>query len=69
IIFSGVGKTAPEIHAALDAGIRAIHVESEMELEAIAAIAAQRGQTASIGVRVNPNISVETHPYISTGLH
>ncbi len=69
IIFSGVGKTAAEIHAALDANIRAMHVESEMELEALAAIAAQREQTAAIGVRVNPNISVETHPYISTGLH
>lgn len=69
IIFSGVGKTMPEIHAALNAGIHAIHIESEMELETIAAIATQREQTAAIGVRVNPNISVETHPYISTGLH
>ncbi len=69
IIFSGVGKTAEEIHVAMDAGIRAIHVESAMELAAVGDIAAQRQQVAAIGVRVNPDIHVETHPYISTGEH
>ena len=69
IIYSGVGKTAAEINAALDANIRALHVESEMELATIAEIAASRQQVVHIGVRVNPNISAETHPYISTGQH
>ncbi|MEZ4590236.1 MAG: diaminopimelate decarboxylase [Chloroflexota bacterium] len=67
IIYSGVGKLPHEINAALDAHIRALHVESAMELELIAEIASQRQQVVSIGVRVNPNIPVETHPYISTG--
>ena len=67
IIYSGVGKLPHEIQAALDANIRALHVESAMELAQIAAIASQRQQVVSIGVRVNPNIPVETHPYISTG--
>lgn len=69
IIYSGVGKTRPEIEAALNANIRALHVESEMELETIAEMAAARQQIVRIGVRVNPNISAETHPYISTGQH
>jgi diaminopimelate decarboxylase len=69
IIFSGVGKREHEIAEALKAGIKAIHVESEMELHAIAEVAEQLGEVASIGVRVNPNIDAETHPYISTGLH
>jgi diaminopimelate decarboxylase len=69
IIFSGVGKKSSEIAAALIAGIRAIHVESEMELSAIATEAERLGLVAPVGVRVNPNISAETHPYISTGLH
>ena len=69
IIFSGVGKQPAEIAEALAAGIRAIHVESEMELSAIAAVAERLGIVAPVGVRVNPNISAETHPYISTGLH
>ncbi len=67
IIFSGVGKTRPEIEMALQAGIRALHVESEMELETIADVAAGLQTVAPIAVRVNPNIHVETHPYISTG--
>ncbi|MCB9418662.1 MAG: diaminopimelate decarboxylase [Ardenticatenaceae bacterium] len=69
IIFSGVGKTRAEIEMALDAGIKALHAESEMELAAIGQIANERQQKARIGVRVNPNIDAKTHPYISTGLH
>ena len=67
IIYSGVGKLRHEIEAALEANIRALHVESAMELEHIAAIATERQQVVPIGVRVNPDIQVETHPYISTG--
>jgi len=69
IIFSGVGKKAGEIAEALRAGIRALHVESEMELATVAEVAEQTGVVAPVGVRVNPNISAATHPYISTGLH
>jgi diaminopimelate decarboxylase len=69
IIYSGVGKTAAEIETAVVSGLRAIHVESEMELWAIAAIATNLRRPVSIGVRVNPDINVETHPYISTGQH
>lgn len=68
-IYSGVGKKATEIAEALTAGIRAIHVESEAELTAVAAEAERLNLVAPIGVRANPNISAETHPYISTGLH
>ncbi len=67
IIFSGVGKRHDEIEMALENGIRALHVESAMELEAIAAIASERHTVANIGVRVNPDIHAETHPYMTTG--
>lgn len=69
IIFSGVGKKRGEMAEALRAGIRALHVESEMELAAVAEVAEGLGLIAAIGVRVNPNINAATHPYISTGLH
>ena len=69
IIFSGVGKMANEIEQALQAKIRALHVESAMELELIGTIAEHLQQVANIGVRVNPNIQASTHPYISTGTH
>lgn len=67
MIFSGVGKSRSEIETAVQAGIRAIHVESEMELEVIAAVASQHQRVTAVGVRVNPNIVADTHPYISTG--
>jgi diaminopimelate decarboxylase len=67
IIYSGVGKRRDEIEMALMAGIRALHVESTMELEVVAAVAEEMEQVARVAVRVNPNISAQTHPYDSTG--
>lgn len=68
VVFSGVGKTRDEIDAALAAGIFAFNVESEEELEVIAALAAQRQTRARVALRVNPDVDPQTHPYISTGL-
>ena len=68
VVFSGVGKTAPEIEQALEAGIHCFNCESEAELGLIDALAARRGVRARIGLRVNPDVDAATHPYISTGL-
>jgi diaminopimelate decarboxylase len=68
VVFSGVGKTAAEMDAALDAGILLFNVESEAELDLLGARAARRKKTARIAFRVNPNVHAGTHPYISTGL-
>ena len=68
VVFSGVGKQPWEIEAALDANIKCFNVESEAELERIAAIALKRGVKARISLRVNPDVDAKTHPYISTGL-
>ena len=67
ILFSGVGKTAAELHAALDADILCINIESEPELEALSQIASQMGRTARISIRVNPDVDSGTHAKISTG--
>ena len=67
IMFSGIGKTADELAAAIDAGILCINVESEPELELLAAIAAAKGRAANISVRVNPDIDAKTHAKIATG--
>jgi diaminopimelate decarboxylase len=69
VVFSGVGKTKTEMHAALKAGILLFNVESESELWALAECAAQLKLTAPMALRVNPDVPAETHPYISTGLH
>jgi len=68
IVFSGVGKQADEIEAALDADILCFNVESRQELDRIDQIAAARGQVARVSFRVNPDVDAKTHPYISTGL-
>ncbi|MBI5938397.1 MAG: diaminopimelate decarboxylase [Betaproteobacteria bacterium] len=68
IVFSGVGKTADEMRAALDAGIHCFNVESESELHRLNRVAGEMGKVAPISLRVNPNVDAKTHPYISTGL-
>ena len=67
IMFSGVGKTAGELAAAVDAGILCINVESEPELELLSAIAVEKGRTANVSLRVNPDIDARTHAKIATG--
>jgi diaminopimelate decarboxylase len=68
IVFSGVGKSAAEMRAALAAGVRCFNVESESELVRLDAIARSMGVRAPVSLRVNPDVDAGTHPYISTGL-
>ena len=67
VVFSGVGKTREEMRAALTAGVGAIHVESEAELAVLGEVARELGAVAPIGLRVNPEVAVPTHPYTATG--
>ena len=68
VVFSGVGKSAAEIRAALRAGVRCFNVESRSELQRVSDIAVTLGRRAPISLRVNPDVDAGTHPYISTGL-
>jgi diaminopimelate decarboxylase len=68
VVFSGVGKTADEIDAALKANILIFNVESESELDLLANRAARLKKKARIALRINPDVFADTHPYISTGL-
>ncbi len=67
IMFSGVGKTARELALAVEQNIFCVNVESEAELELLAAIAAGKGSTVEISVRVNPDVDAKTHAKIATG--
>jgi diaminopimelate decarboxylase len=67
IMFSGVGKTERELALAVEQAILCVNVESEPELERLAAIGAQKGRAADISIRVNPDIDPKTHAKISTG--
>lgn len=68
VVFSGVGKTVHEIEQALDDRVLLLNIESEAELLAIDAVAAARDIVASVAIRVNPEVTVNTpHAYIKTG--
>jgi diaminopimelate decarboxylase len=67
IIFAGVGKTRQEMAHALGEGILGFNVESEPELEALSAVAAELGRTARVALRVNPDVDAKTHAKIATG--
>ncbi len=68
IVFSGVGKTRDDMRRALEVGVHCFNVESVDELERLQLVAAELDKTASISLRVNPDVDAGTHPYISTGL-
>lgn len=68
VVFSGVGKQDWELDAALNADILLFNVESEAELRRLGERAEANGKPARFALRVNPDVAVETHPYISTGL-
>ena len=68
IIFSGVGKSEEEIARALEVGIYCFNVESLSELKKIAKIAKKMRFIAPISLRMNPDIAIKSHPYITTGL-
>ena len=68
VVFSGVGKRADEIRAALKIGIRCFNIEVKGELDRINQIAGELGVIAPVSFRVNPDVDAKTHPYISTGL-
>jgi diaminopimelate decarboxylase len=67
IVFSGVGKTKPEMRLALEGGIRQFNVESEPELRALSEVCVSMGTTAPITIRVNPDVDAKTHEKIATG--
>src|SRR5499427_4579749 len=66
IMFSGVGKTEAELALAVDAEILCVNVESERELELLSRVAAAKGRTARMSLRVNPDIDAKTHAKIAT---
>ena len=67
IVFSGVGKTEEEIKEAIKKRILLINVESESEAILINKVSKKLSKKTSIGIRLNPNISGNTHKKISTG--
>ena len=67
IVYAGVGKTEAELSYALEQNILLFNIESEPELRLLSKIASSKGVTASVSVRINPDIDAQTHAKITTG--
>jgi diaminopimelate decarboxylase len=67
IVFSGVGKTADEMRAALAGGLCQFNLESVPEAEMLSEVVRSMGRTAPVAFRVNPDVDAGTHAKISTG--
>ncbi len=68
IVFAGVGKDDWEINYALENNIFCFNCESIPEIEIINELAKEKNTTASIALRINPNVKADTHHYITTGV-
>jgi diaminopimelate decarboxylase len=68
IVFAGVGKSEHEIQYALEKGVGWFNVENVRELDFINYYAEEMGRTGvKIALRLNPDVTANKHPYISTG--
>lgn len=67
IVFAGVGKTDNEIREGLRARVGLFNIESESELQVLAALAEPAGVRTSAALRVNPDVDPKTHEYTTTG--
>lgn len=67
IVFAGVGKTDAELRDALSVGVGWLNIESQSELEQLAALVRDLGCSPSAALRVNPDVDPKTHAYTTTG--
>ncbi|WP_445153967.1 diaminopimelate decarboxylase [Arthrobacter sp. Hor0625] len=66
VALHGNNKSDAEIHRALDMKLGRIVVDSLAELERVAAIAQNRGETAKVMLRLTPGVHAHTHEFIAT---
>ena len=67
LVLHGNNKSRAELEQAVDAGVGRIVVDSFIELERLEQVAAQRGTTVAIWLRITPGIDAHTHDYVRTG--
>jgi len=69
IVFNGVSKSFDELEMAVNLKVGLINIESILELHHLNNVSSEIGEKASVGIRVNLDVSALTHPYVSTGLY
>lgn len=68
ILLHGNNKTEVELQKAITASIKTIVVDNACELTLIEKIAEFENKTPGVMLRLNPQIKVDTHPSIATGV-
>jgi len=66
ILFHGNNKSVAELSAGLDAQVHRFVVDSDVEIDRLAALAAARGLVADVLVRVTVGVEAHTHEFIAT---
>ncbi len=67
IVYASVGKTEAEINEAIKANIFMFNAESENEIKKINAAAGRLKKIVKVCLRLNPDVGLKTHTYITTG--
>jgi len=67
MILNGNGKQRAELTLAVQRGVM-VNIDSEFDLEHIAQAARDADRPADVLLRVNPDIRLDVHPYIATGM-
>ena len=67
IYLHGNAKSVAELEFALEAGVGHIVLDSLHDVERLERVAAERGATQDVLIRVTPDVSGDTHAAISTG--
>jgi diaminopimelate decarboxylase len=64
--FHGNNKSVAELTRAVESGVGRVILDSEIEMERLASVAAERGVTVQVLVRVTAGVEAHTHEYIAT---
>src|SRR5205823_1444765 len=66
IVMHGNNKSLAELVSATDAGVGRVVVDSSVEIERLAGVAAERGRVMEVLVRVTVGVEAHTHEFIAT---
>lgn len=67
VVFAGVGKTQEELQFAVAKGVGCFNVENELELVYLNDLAGRASHKVHVALRLNPDVTANTHPNIATG--
>ena len=67
LVFHGNNKSAAELHAAMEAGVGRIVIDSFDEIDRIEQVHADTGLVARALMRITPGVEAHTHEFIATG--